>query len=140
MSMKSAKHVSIAVCGALLGAFLAAAPAWAHHSIAAEYYMDQEWSQTGVLTRIDWINPHTATWIDVKDPQTGRITQVGCEGGPPNRYSRAGLSPADWKIGEIVTLTCHPAKNGNKTWGFVQTLTYQSDGHVLELGRLGRRF
>jgi hypothetical protein len=119
-----------AACGLLLGA----APVWAHHSIAAEFDMSKQWSETGILERVDWINPHTATWIQVKDPETGKTEEFGCEGGPPGRYMRGGLSPADWKAGEVVTLTCSQAKNGSKTWGFIRTLTYQSTGKVLNLG------
>jgi hypothetical protein len=128
----------VIVFAVLAAAF--SAPVLAHHSIAAEFYMDQQWSQTGVLNRVEWINPHTVTWIDVKDQQTGKITAVGCQGGPPNRYSRNGFTPADWKVGQVVTITCNPAKNGDKNWGFIKTLQYQSDGHTLELGRAGRRF
>src|ERR1700674_4609598 len=86
----------------VVGAFLAAIPAWAHHSINAEYYPDKEWSMTGVLTKIEWINPHTITWFAVKDEQTGKTEDIGCEGGNPRNYSRAGLSTADWKVGEVV--------------------------------------
>lgn len=125
---------NLLVLAAASGLLLTAVPVWAHHSIAAEFDMSKEWSQTGVLERVDWINPHSATWISVKDPQTGKTEDFGCEGGPPNRYSRAGLSPSDWKVGEVVTLTCAPARNGSKTWGFIRTLTYQSSGKVLNLG------
>lgn len=136
--MKHGSHIHIGM--ALLGVLLAVAPVWAHHSIQAEFDMDKQWTQTGVLTRVDWINPHTVTWINVKDEQTGKTQEVGCQGGPPNRYTRAGLSPADWKIGEVVSITCNPAKNGSKTWGFIKTIKYQSDGHVLDVSRRGRRY
>jgi hypothetical protein len=134
--MMRCNHIGIA----MLGALLAAAPVWAHHSIQAEFDMSKTWTQTGVLTRVDWINPHTVTWINVKDEQTGKTLEVGCQGGPPTRYSRSGLSPADWKIGEIVTITCNPAKNGLKTWGFLDTIEYHSDGHVLDVRRRTRRY
>jgi len=133
------KHRSC-VLAAFFGALLGAAPVWAHHSIQAEFYMDKQWSQTGVLTRIEWTNPHTITWVAVKDEQTGKVEEVGCQGSNPRGYSRAGLTPADWKIGEVVTITCSQARNGSKTWGFIRTLAYQSDGHVLFLGRRARRY
>jgi len=135
--MKRSNHIGMG----LLGVFLAAAPVWAHHSIQAEFYMDKQWTQTGVLTKLDWINPHTVTWIAVKNEQTGKTEEVGCQGGPPNRYSRQGLSPADWKIGEVVSITCNPAKNGVTTWGFLKSIEYHSDGHVLVMGQQrGRRY
>ena len=117
----------------VVGAFLTAVPAWAHHSINAEYYPDKEWTMTGVLTKIEWINPHTVTWFAVKNDQTGQTENIGCEGGNPRNYSRAGLSTADWKVGEVVTFTCMQARSGSKTWGFIKSIQYHSDGHVLVL-------
>ena len=103
----------------------------AHHSISAEFDPSKEWSVTGTLSRIDWINPHTATWVDVKDPATGMVEQWGCEGNPPATWHRAGLKKEDWKIGEMVTLTCAAAKDGSKHWGFIKMLKYKSDGRVM---------
>jgi hypothetical protein len=129
--MKHKGYLFVAVFAALLGA----APVWAHHSIWAEFYQDKVWTKTGVLTKIDWINPHTVTWVSVKNPETGKMEDVGCQGGNPARYSRSGFKVSDWKIGEVVTITCNQAKNGSTTWGFINTMQYQSTGQVMELGR-----
>ena len=118
----------LAAAGLLLGAAL---PLFAHHSISAEFDPSKEWSVTGTLSRIDWINPHTATWVDVKDPSTGKIDSWGCEGNPPATWHRAGLKKEDWKLGETVTLTCAAAKDGSKHWGFIKMLKYKSDGRVM---------
>jgi hypothetical protein len=48
---------------AAFGLILGAVPVLAHHSISAEFDPSKEWSVTGTLSRIDWINPHTATWV-----------------------------------------------------------------------------
>ena len=69
---------------ALLGLLFGVLPLLAHHSVEAEFYDDQQWTQTGVLTRVDWINPHSITWITVKDEKTGKAEEVGCQGNPPN--------------------------------------------------------
>src|SRR5262249_40417873 len=110
--------------------FAAAAPLFAHHSISAEFDPSKEWSVTGVLSRIDWINPHTATWVDVKDA-SGQVKSYGCEGNPPATWHRAGLKKEDWKIGEAVTMTCAAAKDGSPQWGFIKMLKYKSDGRVM---------
>jgi hypothetical protein len=127
------------VCGMLLsavGLLVASAPLLAHHSVTAEFDPNQEWTVTGVLKKVDWINPHTATWVEVKDESTGAAETWGCEGNPPSTYSRAGVHRQDWRVGEVVTLTCIAAKDHSKHWGFLKQIKYHSDGHVLVF-RLG---
>jgi hypothetical protein len=125
--MKLKSHgVLVAAFGLLLGAI----PVLAHHSISAEFDPTKEWTQTGVLSKIDWINPHTATYITVKDA-SGKMEEYGCEGNPPATYHRAGLNKKDWIVGQTVTMTCAAAKDGTHNWGFLKMLKYQSDGHVL---------
>ena len=106
-------------------------PAPAHHSLSAEFNPNKSWTATGMLSKIDWVNPHTVTWIDMKDDKTGKVVRAGCEGSPPGTYHRAGLNKSDWKIGQKVTITCASAKDGTPYWGFLKEIKYLSDGHVL---------
>ena len=120
--------------GILIGAFglvLGAIPVMAHHSISSEFDPTKEWTVKGVLTKILWTNPHTATFFAVKDENTGQTEEWGCEGNPPITYHRGGLNKADWKIGEAVTITCAASKDGAKHWGFLKMIKYKSDGHVI---------
>ena len=126
------------ICGMLaaVALFAIAAPLLAHHSVTAEFDPKEEWTATGVLKKVDWINPHTATWVEVKDEGTGATETWGCEGNPPATYSRAGVHREDWRVGEVVTITCIAAKDHSKHWGFLKQIKYHSDGHVLVF-RLG---
>ena len=108
----------------------AALPVLAHHSISAEFDPAKEFSIDGVITQVDWINPHIAVHVTVKDEKVG-AGDWSCEGSPPATYRRAGLQRADFKIGEEVTLTCAAPKDGSKRWGFLKMIKYHSDGHVL---------
>src|SRR5260370_36071307 len=99
------KHKGNAVQVVLFGVLLVALPALAHHSFTAEFNPDKEFTVTGVLTKVDWVNPHTATWIDVKDEKTGQVETWGCQGNPPGTYSRAGVHREDWRGGDGVTVT-----------------------------------
>jgi hypothetical protein len=130
-------HRGYGVVVALCGILLAAIPVLAHHSFEAEFDTNKEFSVTGVLSKIDWINPHTATWVEVKDEKTGEVEKWGCEGNPPATYSRAGVHREDWRVGEVVTMTCLVARDGTKRWGFIKQIKYHSDGHVLVFRQAG---
>ena len=61
---------------------LAAIPANAHHSFAAEFDGSRSMLLTGTITKIEWSNPHSYFFIDVKDDK-GNVANWGCEGAGP---------------------------------------------------------
>ena len=92
-----------------------AAPAFAHHSFAAEFDASKAVTLTGVVTKVEWMNPHIYFYIDVKDPQTGKVTNWACEMGSPNGLTRQGWTRNTLKVGMVVSLEGTQAKDGSST-------------------------
>ena len=114
----------------LLGAFalfVAVRPAFAHHSVTAEFNPDKEFVIKGVLTKVDWTNPHIYLYLNATEE--GKPVEYYFESGPPSTLHRAGLRKEDIKVGDTVTITAAPAKDGTKTYGWLKMIKY-SDGHV----------
>jgi hypothetical protein len=90
-----------------------AAPLLAHHSFAAEFDASQALRITGALTKIEWTNPHSYFYIDVKD-EAGNITKWSCEAGSPGALSRRGFKRGDIKLGDTIIVDGYRAKDGSR--------------------------
>ena len=97
-----------------VGLVLAAGKSLAHHSFAAEFDANKRVTLTGVVTKVEWTNPHVWFYINVKDEKTGEVTNWGAEMGPPHGLQRGGWRRETLKIGEKVTVSGSLAKNGSK--------------------------
>jgi hypothetical protein len=100
------------VAAAGLGLMLASVPAIAHHSFAAEFDAAKPIKLTGSVTKVEWMNPHTYFYIDVKDDK-GAVTNWGLEMGSPNGLMRQGWTRNSMKIGDVVTVEGSAAKDGS---------------------------
>jgi hypothetical protein len=94
-----------------LGLHLAAVPAAAHHSFAAEFDAKQPLKITGTVTKVEWTNPHVWFYLDIKD-DTGKVTNWGMEMGGPNGLLRTGWTRNSMKPGDVVTVEGFRARNG----------------------------
>ena len=90
-----------------------ASPLWAHHSFAAEYDQAKPITLKGVVTKIEWTNPHIFFYIDVKD-EAGNTVNWGFEGGSPNSLFREGWKRDSLKIGDQVSVDGYRAKDGSR--------------------------
>jgi hypothetical protein len=115
------------------GAALACAlPAMAHHSIAAEFDSGKTVTLHGVVSKVDWINPHIFIYLDVKD-DSGKTTTWALQSLPPLFFRGSGLTK-DVLLSnkQAVTVTANPAKDGSGAYGFMTKLSF-ADGHVFSM-------
>jgi hypothetical protein len=83
---------------------------FAHHSISAGYFVDRTIQLTGVVTEVDWSNPHVGYFVDVAD-SSGAIRNWNVEALAPHLMIKGGIERAAVKIGDRVTFTGYAAKN-----------------------------
>jgi hypothetical protein len=107
-------HVKQAVLAAGIGLLAAALPLVAHHSFAAEFDSAKPVSLQGVVTKLDWMNPHIWIYLDTKD-DSGTVAHWQCEGGPPNTLTRNGWSKDSLKIGDQASVEGCRSKDGTNT-------------------------
>ena len=93
-------------------ALLICAPAFAHHSFGAEYDDSKPVNITGVVTKVDWENPHIHFYLDVKD-DSGQIVHWKFEGFPPNMLRRQGWTRDTMKVGDTVSVFGWRARDGS---------------------------
>lgn len=88
------------------------APAFAHHSFAAEYDGEKPVTLKGVVTKVEWENPHMHFYMDVTDDK-GKVEEWKFEGFPPNMLVRQGWRrDVTLKQGDHITVFAWKARNG----------------------------
>jgi len=88
-------------------------PMLAHHSFAAEYDADKPVTLKGVVTKVEWTNPHARFYVDVKD-DAGKVINWNLELASPNVLKRQGWQRDSLKEGDQVTVEGSMARDGSK--------------------------
>jgi len=104
----------------------------AHHSFTAEYDIKKPISMTGTVTSVEWQNPHTWFYIDVKD-DAGNVTNWGMELASPNLLVRNGWTKSTLKTGDVVSVEGYGSKDA-KNIGNARTIVIKATGQRLVAG------
>ena len=115
----------------VVAVLLCALPGMAHHSFAAEFDANQTVTIKGVVSKVDWVNPHIFIYVDVKDAN-GKTTTWALQSLPPLFFRGSGLTKDVLMNKQEVTVTANPAKDGTQAYGFMTKLSY-ADGHVFSM-------
>ena len=126
--MRSKKRLLLAAAAALSIAL----PLAAHHAVSAEFNSDKVVTLKGVVSKVDWVNPHIFIYLDVKD-DSGKVTTWRLQSLPPLFFKGSGLTKDKLMEGSEATITAYPAKDGTDAFGFLLKLSYP-DGHFYNLG------
>lgn len=86
-------------------------PAWAHHSFAAEFDAARPLNFQGVVTKVEWTNPHTYFYVDVRE-DNGHVVNWIFETAGPHLLARLGWRRDSLKVGDRVTVVAYPAWDG----------------------------
>ena len=107
----------------------------AHHSVSGQYDASRPLTLTGVISKVDWINPHIYLHLDVKE-KDGAVTTWTLSTLPTAMMRRAGLTKESLQgpPGEVVTINAIAARDETKKLGWISKITY-ADGHHVQLGR-----
>lgn len=114
-----------------MAAFTAAIPAWAHHSFAAAYDMQQQITLHGTVDKVLLRNPHSWFMIDVRN-EKGEVEHWSFEAGTPSGMIRNGYTPTIIKPGSEVTIKGYRARDASQKRGMLRELT-TADGKVFGL-------
>jgi hypothetical protein len=127
------RHRLLGVSMVVVAVLATASVLSAHHSVAGQFDTSKQVTLKGVISKVDWVNPHIYLHVDVKGDD-GQLTTWSLGTVPTAMARRAGLTRESiaGHTGEIVTIEANPARDGTKHLGWVNTITY-ADGKKHEL-------
>jgi hypothetical protein len=101
----------LAIVAAFACVLAASVPVVAHHSFGAEFDSEKPFEFRGVVTKIEWLNPHVYFYMDVEG-ENG-VTNWAMEMGSPNGLMRRGWTRNSLRIGDVVETEGSLARDGS---------------------------
>jgi hypothetical protein len=125
--MPMSRSAMAAILGCAL--VLATLPTFAHHSFSAQFDAKKPLKMTGTVTKVEWMNPHSWFYVDVKG-DGGNVTNWGFELASPNLLLRRGWTPKTLEVGDVVTVEGFHALDGSNL-GNARVIVMTSTGETL---------
>jgi Family of unknown function (DUF6152) len=120
---------------ALAVATLGAGVALAHHSLSGQFDTSKSFALNGVVSRVDWMNPHVYVYLDVKD-KAGAVKTYRLESLPVAMMRKAGLSRQMLQgDGHPVDIQAYPARSGDPLLGYMLMLKL-ADGREVQFSKV----
>src|SRR5918992_5331917 len=108
------KRWGLSIAAGLLAVMSMALPLAAHHGRGSTYDMNKRVTLKGVVSRVDWRNPHVVIYMDVKE-DGGKVVTWGFENAGVSQMAQAGYNRNTLKLGQAITAVVNPAANGSPT-------------------------
>lgn len=124
------QHTQLALSALLLALTVQSGSAFAHHAFSAQYDADAAAKLTGVLVKVEWLNPHAYFYIDVEDPATGDVTTWACELGSPVSMQRQGWTREVLVLGDTLQVEGSLARDGSASLS-ASAVVVESSGQQL---------
>jgi hypothetical protein len=118
---------------AIVGLVLGPGTALAHHASDSEFDKSKALKLVGVVSKVDWVNPHIYVYLDCKDA-SGNVMTWALEAAPPAFWRRARITPANFLgDGKQVTVIANPGRRDpSRRLGMFQRLT-RADGTFIQM-------
>jgi hypothetical protein len=130
---RDAKHSSL-ISWAVLLLGMTAPGAWAHHSLSGQFDVTKHFEVVGTVSRVDWVNPHTYIFVDVKAAD-GMTKTYKLESLPVAMMRKAGVSKQQLMgDGKPVRISAYPARNGTPELGYLLIMKF-ADGREVQFAR-----
>jgi hypothetical protein len=110
--MKTSAVRAVSFASLALGLALGALPIMAHHSFSAEYDDTKPVKFSGVITKVEWMNPHIWFYVDETKPD-GSVTHWAISGGAPGQLMRRGITKDVIQPGMTINVEGFRAKDGS---------------------------